>query len=229
MAEDSDADKRNSEKSGSLKYWLNTIISLPFPYLLAILISAVVVVAIGSFYCFGSVIFYQASGAGSQAPVVHDIFEDAVDGIMQSNARDLLWMERANFAVQVTLIFTSMLATIIAAITTKDNAPKLKIYSVVLTAITASVTVFLNVFHVKENIDLLIVADKKIHELQISYLAERAAIDDKVLAVPIQSLDSGTKVQLLTLHKKYTSDLSDILESRWHVWSNVGGQTTAKN
>src|SRR5689334_16908496 len=67
----------------------------------------------------------------------NDFLERALDANIMHNAQDFVRWYRSNIVIQLMIILSSLLATIYASITTKDNADTLKRYTVLLTALTS--------------------------------------------------------------------------------------------
>jgi hypothetical protein len=79
-----------------------------------------------------------------------DSLEEAFDtAITQNEIMFGVWY-KANIVIQFTLIITALLATVLASLTTSENADTLKKFSVLLTAFTAALSSILSTFILKK-------------------------------------------------------------------------------
>jgi hypothetical protein len=104
-------------------------------------------------------------------------FEEALDMAIDKNKSDFNLWYRSNVVIQCTLIFSALLATVFASLTTRENAEKVKKWSVLLTALTATLASAQSTFHIRENIETFIRSNGQLSLLEMDYLLERAPLD----------------------------------------------------
>ena len=158
------------------------------------------------------------------APAI-DVFESALDEALVRNAGNFDLWYKSNMVIQFTLIFTALLATVFASITTKDNAEHIKKWSVLLTAITATFASVQSTFHIRENIETFIRSTGDLVLLETDYLAERAPLDKDIKKSAGKDLDPETEKKLIEIRQKYMARFMTIETARMRAWANAGQQS----
>lgn len=131
--------------------------------------------------CLLAALAWRASPGGHvNSSSALDLFELSLDQMIEKNLTDYKYWHRANIAMQSVLIVTAILATVFAALTTKQNAEQMKNFSIFLTAITPGLTVAFATFHVRENVESFIKTNGALLQLEYDYLKAREAVIDKV-------------------------------------------------
>jgi hypothetical protein len=150
--------------------------------------------------------------SGVTPPPTDDLEKILVSAI-EENMLDFVRWYRANMVLQSLLIGTSILATILAAITNNLNANNMKVLSVLLTAITAALTTVQSTFHIRENIVTFIKADYELEMLEARYRKEKTNF------VP-----NSRYASLEALRYAQTKDWLATQSARMRAYSNIGQQ-----
>src|SRR5690348_2523319 len=95
-------------------------------------IVAVLLVAFLFYHWLGT----PAVAIAQAAPNPAMTFEKTVEDIISANFRDFVRWYRANIIIQVLLVSSSLVATILASVTNQQNVMQIKMFSIVLTALT---------------------------------------------------------------------------------------------
>jgi hypothetical protein len=163
-----------------------------------------------------------------------DIFETALDEAIDKNKGDFHLWYKSNVVIQCTLIFTALLATVFASLTTKENTERVKKWSVVLTAITATLASVQSTFHVRENIETFIRTNSDLALLEMDYVFERAPLDNdlrKYNELKTKSseadLDPDLQKKLIELRHKFMPRWMAIQTDQMRAWTNAGSQPMA--
>jgi hypothetical protein len=146
-----------------------------------------------------------------------DIFETSLGISARRSMGSFLWWYRSNIVLQFTLIAASLLATVTAALTTSENANVLKKYSIVFTAVTATLATAQQTFHIRENINSFISSTASLELLVYDYVLQRARLSK-------EGRSEGSP-ELLELQKQITQKYTDIEADRMRAWASIGDQT----
>ena len=166
-------------------------------------------------------------------------FEEALDMAIDKNKSDFNLWYRSNVVIQCTLIFSALLATVFASLTTRENAEKVKKWSVFLTALTATLASAQSTFHIRENIETFIRSNGQLSLLEMDYLLERAPLDPDLRKYKKSGTDMDPELErkLTEIRHKYMPKYIDIQEGQMRAWANAGqpsapsesGKNTADN
>jgi hypothetical protein len=154
-----------------------------------------------------------------------DTFETAILTSEERNGDQFAIWYKSNIIIQCTLILTALMATVFASVTTKDNAERVKKWSVLLTAITAALASIHSTFHVRENIETLIRTSVDLTLLEADYLAARAPFANELKSKDAAD-NAETQKKLTELHVKFMGRYAIILSNRMHAWANIGQQSS---
>ena len=146
-----------------------------------------------------------------------DSFENSLGIAVRRSMGSFLWWYRSNIVLQFTLIAASLLATVTAALTTSDNANLLKKYSIVFTAVTATLATAQQTFHIRENINSFISSTSSLELLVYDYVLQRAKLSK-------EGRSEGSP-EILELQKQITQKYTDIEADRMRAWASIGEQT----
>jgi hypothetical protein len=151
-------------------------------------------------------------------------FEEALDMAIDKNKSDFNLWYRSNVVIQCTLIFSALLATVFASLTTKENAEKVKKWSVLLTAMTATLASAQSTFHIRENIETFIRSNGQLSLLEMDYLLERAPLDPDLRKYKKSGTDPDPDLErkLTEIRHKYMPKYIDIQEGQMRAWANAG-------
>lgn len=154
-----------------------------------------------------------------------DGFEEALDQAIDKNKSDFHLWYRSNVVIQCTLIFSALLATVFASLTTRENAEKVKKWSVLLTAMTATLASAQSTFHIRENIETFIRSNGQLALLEMDYLLERAPLDGDLRKFKKSGgtdLDPDLEMKLTEVRHKYMPRYIEIQMGQMRAWSNAG-------
>ncbi len=154
-----------------------------------------------------------------------DGFEEALDQAIDKNKSDFHLWYRSNVVIQCTLIFSALLATVFASLTTKENAENVKKWSVLLTAMTATLASAQSTFHIRENIETFIRSNGQLALLEMDYLLERAPLDGDLRKFKKSGgtdLDPDLEMKLTEVRHKYMPRYIEIQMGQMRAWSNAG-------
>ena len=146
-----------------------------------------------------------------------DSFENSLGIAVRRSMGSFLWWYVGNIVLQFTLIAASLLATVAAALTTPDNANLLKKYSIVFTAVTATLATAQQTFHIRENINSFISSTSSLELLVYDYVLQRAQLSK-------EGRSEGSS-EILELQKQITQKYTAIEADRMRAWASVGEQT----
>jgi hypothetical protein len=151
-------------------------------------------------------------------------FEEALDMAIDKNKSDFNLWYRSNVVIQCTLIFSALLATVFASLTTRENAEKVKKWSVLLTALTATLASAQSTFHIRENIETFIRSNGQLSLLEMDYLLERAPLDADLRKYKKSGadMDPDLEAKLTEIRHKYMPKYIDIQEGQMRAWANAG-------
>jgi hypothetical protein len=151
-------------------------------------------------------------------------FEEALDMAIDKNKSDFNLWYRSNVVIQCTLIFSALLATVFASLTTRENAEKVKKWSVFLTALTATLASAQSTFHIRENIETFIRSNGQLALLEMDYLLERAPLDPELRKYKKSGTDMDPDLErkLTEIRHKYMPKYIDIQEGQMRAWANAG-------
>jgi hypothetical protein len=201
----------------------------------AIFVISIIIVAGGIYVLMPVMQFYGIENSTG------DDFEDALNSSMQNNASNFAWWYKSNMLIQFVLIFTALLATVLASLTTQGNAEKIKYWSVILTGITAALASMQSTFHIRENIETFIKSASNLQLLDAVYVEKRAHINSEVIA----SLNENDKYKInasgragdiqrelikrypekyLFLQRELMRQYVDVMGARMRAWANAGQQ-----
>jgi hypothetical protein len=144
------------------------VAGLPWKYLCSAVILVAILIGVNVWVWVPEIKYIESAAK--------DTFEQQVDGTIKLNLIDIFRWYRANIAIQGLLLLFSVTAAILAAVTTKDNANKMKLFSVVLTALMAALTAGQATFHIRENIEVFIKANTDLQLLETDYIIQREAL-----------------------------------------------------
>ncbi len=154
-----------------------------------------------------------------------DGFEEALDQAIDKNKSDFHLWYRSNVVIQCTLIFSALLATVFASLTTKENAENVKKWSVLLTAMTATLASAQSTFHIRENIETFIRSNGQLALLEMDYLLERAPLDGDLRKFKKSGgidMDPDLEMKLTEVRHKYMPKYIEIQMGQMRAWSNAG-------
>ena len=141
-----------------------------------------------------------------------DSFEsDLITNAQRGMGSFQVWY-KANILLQLILIVTSLAAAVTAALTTSENANKLKNYSVILTAVTAALATAQQTFHIRENINSFITSTTKLELLVYDYVSKRETPD--------------YSANPLKLQREIMDTYIDIEANRMRAWASIGEQSS---
>jgi hypothetical protein len=151
-------------------------------------------------------------------------FEEALDMAIDKNKHDFNLWYRSNVVIQCTLIFSALLATVFASLTTRDNAERVKKWSVLLTALTATLASAESTFHIRENIETFIRSNGQLALLEMDYLLERAPLDPDLRKYKKSGTDPDPdlEMKLTEIRHKYMPKYIDIQTGQMRAWANAG-------
>jgi hypothetical protein len=196
----------------------------------------------------GAVLVWKVLPVGLTEPSdLADTLETAMDDTLLANFKDYELGYKANIIIQLVLIFTSISATVFAAITTAHTAEAMKKWSVLLTALTAACAAFLSTFHIRENLEGIVSLNTELVALEANYLADRAVVLKKLKE---RQWDPDTKIpeivkaaraakdnkttdfsslswpqEILDLQFRYSKEYARLQAQRMKLWMNVGSQS----
>jgi hypothetical protein len=156
-----------------------------------------------------------------------DSFEGSLDNSIRQSMGNFQWWYKSNILIQFTLITTSVLATVTAAITTSENANAVKKYAVVFTAVTAALASAQQTFHIRDNISSFITATGNLELLKYEYIVHRSQLEQEFQANAGNS-DKNKDIPpaLLQLQQNIMKKYVDIETDRMRAWASIGQQTT---
>lgn len=151
-------------------------------------------------------------------------FEEALDMAIDKNKSDFNLWYKSNVVIQCTLIFSALLATVFASLTTRENAERVKKWSVLLTALTATLASAQSTFHIRENIETFIRSNGQLALLEMDYLLARAPLDPDLRKYKKAGTDPDPDLEkkLTEIRHKYMPKYIDIQESQMRAWANAG-------
>jgi hypothetical protein len=103
-----------------------------------------------------------------------------------------------------------------AALTTSQNADRYKIFSVFLTALTASLASVQTTFRLRENLSTFIGASENLKQIESEYKAKKAA------------KENITPHELLELQGTYMKRYLDIEADGMRAWASIGQPAAEK-
>jgi hypothetical protein len=153
-----------------------------------------------------------------------DGFEEALDQAIDKNKSDFHLWYKSNVVIQCALIFSALLATVFASLTTRENAENVKKWSVLLTALTATLASAQSTFHIRENIETFIRSNGQLALLEMDYLLERAPLDSELRKFKKSGadLDPDLQMKLTEVRHKYMPRYIDIQTGQMRAWANAG-------
>ena len=140
-------------------------------------------------------------------------FERTIQGILSDNFHDFIRWYRANIIIQVLLVSSSLIATILASVTNQQNVMQIKMFSIVLTALTTALISVQSTFHVRDNIETFIKANTDLQLLQSDYELRKARF---------QAGPANAELERLVAEK--TKDFMKIEEARMRAYAVIGTQ-----
>jgi hypothetical protein len=156
------------------------------------------------------------------SPIKGDYYETLLYKVQRINLDHFELWYKLNIIIQCTLIVAALLAAIFASITTRENAERLKKWSVFLTAVTAAMASFQATFHIRENLDTFIQATADLNQLEADYLADRAKFAEELT----DTAKIENNIKLLELHRSYIGRFNEVVGRRMHALTNVGQQAS---
>ena len=153
-------------------------------------------------------------------------FEAFLDNSIRQSMGNFQWWYKSNILIQFTLITTSVLATVTAAITTSENANIVKKYAVVFSAATAALASAQQTFHIRDNISSFITATGSLELLKYEYIVDRSQFDQKLwMNTGISDKNAIAPPSLLKLQQNIMKKYVDIETDRMRAWASIGQQT----
>jgi hypothetical protein len=148
-----------------------------------------------------------------------DVWVQTLDKYIKHNMQDFTYWYKANIMLQAMIILTALAATILASLTTNENAGTLKKYSILVTAITSAFTAIQSTFHIRENIEAFIRANSELQLLEMEYLINRAGFTENQINGK-EASPGLLKVQY-ELAKKYVA----VESARMRAYASIGAQS----
>lgn len=102
----------------------------------------------------------------------------------------------------------------------------MKKWSVLLTAVTATLASIQSTFHIRENIETFIKTSTDLISLETDYLVERAPFDNELKKSGGKNLDPELQKKLVELRQKFVPRYLNIETSVMRAWANAGQQST---
>ena len=164
-------------------------------------------------------------GDALMEPPSTDSFELALQTSARRSMGSFMWWYKTNVVLQVTLVVASLAAAVTAALTTKENAQTIKIWSVLFTAITAAVATAQQTFHVKENINAFIGSTWNLELLAYDYASRKAQLKESPTDDGVSDKNKAISADLLKIQKDIMQRYAEIEADRMRAFGNIGEQT----
>lgn len=197
----------------------------------SILIIAIIVVILALAFYF--IVFWFNTEIPAVSTPPKDFWETVLDKQIETNSSDFALWYRLNIVLQGALILAALSATILAAVTTTDNVPRLKKYSIVVTAITSALTAILSTFHIRENIDAFIRISGDLQLLEWEYAKDRALLPPPVANgatfrrtfLRKKPSNNEASPELLNLQYELSKKFVPIQAARMRAYASIGAQS----
>ena len=153
-----------------------------------------------------------------------------MDKAIENNLNQFVLWYKGNILIQAILILAALAATVTASVTTRDNAERMKKFTITLTALTAALTSFESTFHVKDNVNTFIDAEGKLVTLEFDYLYQRSQYEHVLRAnVGKDPKDKIVPREIVEIQDRLMKRYVEIEAERMRAWASIGQQSAPAN